>query len=113
MIITALMGLGLSRKMAGIAVWAVGILAVLGLFYWALDSYGDRRYEKGKHDTEEAYQKASDKLMQEAGEARTQADKQAAVAAVEYATKVEDEKEKIDAAIADGSSPLDVLFGNQ
>ena len=33
MIITALMGLGLSRKMAGIAVWAVGILAVLGLFY--------------------------------------------------------------------------------
>ena len=51
--------------------------------------------------------------MQEAGEARTKADKQAAVAAVEYATKVEDEKEKIDAAIADGSSPLDVLFGNQ
>lgn len=91
--------------------WIVigGLLLILA-FYLALDAYGDSRYREGKSDADKAWQAASDKLIQEAAKAGTKADKNAAGRAADFAAKQEDEKEKIDAATQDGSSPFAVLF---
>lgn len=85
-------------------------LVVFGLFYWALDSYGDRQYDKGKADADAAWQKASDKLIAKSQNAATKADRTAAAREADFAARVEDEKEKLEDANANGSSPIDVLF---
>jgi hypothetical protein len=92
--------------------YAIAAGIMLGLFYWALDSYGDRKYAEGKQDEAAAWQAASNKLIAKSQKAETKADKNAAARQADFAAKVEDEKEKIDAAVAEGSSPLDVLFGS-
>ncbi len=95
--------------------WAwflVGGLALFVALMLALDSYGDRRFAEGERVADAKWKAASDNLVEKAAKATTKADKQAAARVADYAAKVEDEKEKIDAAIADGSSPLDALFGS-
>lgn len=105
-----LMGLGLSQKVAKLVAYIAIPLLILAAFYLLLDAYGDSRYDAGKKDTAAAYQKASDKVIAQAANARGKADIKAAAAAADFAAKQETEKEKIDAAVADGSSPFDVLF---
>lgn len=87
-----------------------GVMALLA-FYLALDAYGDSRYREGKSAADKAWQEASNRLIDKAAKAGTKADTKAAARAADYAAKVEDEKEKIDAAVKEGSSPLDALFG--
>lgn len=94
--------------------WAwvlLGAALLMAAFYFALDAYGDSRYREGKSDADKAWQEASDKLIEKAAKAGTKADKAAAGRAADFAAKQEQEKEKVDAAAKDGSSPLDVLFG--
>src|SRR5689334_7244540 len=91
---------------------ALGGLALLLAFYLALDSYGDKRFAAGKAQADAEWKAASDKLIQKAQDAGTKADKAAAIRMADQAARVEDEKEKIDAALDEGSSPLDVLFGS-
>lgn len=108
---------GLAGVRAAAAVmprWAwfvIGGALLLLAFYWALDSYGDARYDKGKADADAAWQAASDKLIAKSQNAAGKADKAAAAREADFAAKVETEKERIDAAKAEGSSPFDVLFG--
>jgi hypothetical protein len=109
--ITLLMKLGLAEKTAKLVAYIAIPLLILGAFYLALDAYGDARYGKGKSDTDAAWKAASDKTVAKAATEGRKADQMAGARAIEYAAKVEEEKEKIDAAIEDGSSPLDVLFG--
>lgn len=101
---------GLLLKRVPIWVW-VGLAALIA-FYFALDAYGDSRYREGKKDADAAWIKASDELLKKAADAKTAADKAAAAREADYAAKVKTEKEKIDAATAEGSSPFDVLFGS-
>lgn len=96
-------------KRVPVSVW-IGLAAIIA-FYFALDAYGDRQYAKGRSDEERAWKEASDKLIEKAQKAEVKADKAAAARAADYAVKVEDEKEKVDAALDEGSSPFDVLFG--
>jgi hypothetical protein len=94
--------------------WAwvlVGAALLMAAFYFALDAYGDSRYREGKSDADRAWQEASDKLIEKAAKAGTKADKAAAGRVADFAAKQEQEKEKVDAAAKDGSSPFDVLFG--
>jgi hypothetical protein len=102
--------LGLSPKLAKIAAFGIGILLIVGAFLYLLNRVTDAAYDKGKADTEQVYKDAEAALLKQAGEATTKADKQAAVAAVEYAAQVQEEKEKIDDALANGTSPYDVMF---
>jgi hypothetical protein len=92
-------------------VFIIGLLLVIGAFYIALDAYGDSRFREGRAVENKAWKDAQDRLLKQAAESATAADKKALAATVEHAAKVEEEKEKVDAAIADGSSPFDVLFG--
>ena len=94
--------------------WAwflIGGAVLLLAFYFMLDAYGDSRFREGKQTADAAWEAAHNKLIQDAANARGKADANAAARQAEFAAKVEDEKEKIDAAIADGSSPFDVMFG--
>lgn len=106
-----LVGWGLSQRMAKVVAFVIVPLLILGAFYLMLDAYGDSRYDAGKDKADAEWKAASDKLIQKAQDAGTKADTAAAARTADYAAKVEDEKERIDAATKDGSSPMDVLFG--
>lgn len=109
--IAFLTSLGASPRIAK-AIAYVGIpLLILAAFYMALNAYGDSRYDAGKADADKAWIEASNKLIEKSQAAGTKADKAAAARQADFAAKQEDEKEKIDAAIEEGGSPLDVLFG--
>jgi len=92
--------------------YALGALVLLAAFWFALDQYGDKRFAQGEAKANAAWQAASDKLLDKAANAKTEADKKANARAAEYAAAVETEKEKIDAATANGGSAFDVMFGN-
>jgi hypothetical protein len=94
--------------------WAwigLGAIMLMAAFYFALHAYGKARYDAGKAAADAAWIEASNKLIAKSQAAGTKADKAAAARQADFAAKQEDEKEKIDAAVAEGSSPFDVLFG--
>ena len=91
--------------------YAIGAVVIALAFYVMLDRYGDSRFREGKAAADAAWIAAHNKLIEDAANARGEADANAAAREAEFAVKVEDEKEKIDEAIKEGSSPLDVLFG--
>lgn len=97
-----------AKPLALVIVIAFAALAL----YLLLDAYGDSRYREGKKDADAAWIAASNKLIAKAQNAGKAADKNAAVREADFAAKVEDEKERINAAQKDGTSPFDVLFGN-
>lgn len=87
-----------------------GIVAVL-LLWWALDSYGDRRYNAGVTDTDAKWQEAADKLKEEAAASATRADDKAVERLEQFEQQAEDDRKAVQDAIEEGSSPLDALFG--
>jgi hypothetical protein len=89
---------------------ALGAVVLLAAFYFTLDAYGDSRAREAAAKQDAIWQKAHDRLIQKDAEAKTKADKAAAARAADYAVKVEDEKEKIDATVAKGGDHFDVLF---
>lgn len=111
--IEMLVGLGLSKRIAQLIAYVAIPLLILAAFYFTLDAYGDSRYREGKKDTEKAYTDASNKLINQAANSRSKADRKAAAELADFAAKQETEKEKLDAAVADGSSPFDVMFNAQ
>jgi hypothetical protein len=103
--IQLLMGFGLGKRAAQlIGFVVVPALVVLG-FYLALDAYGDSRFRAGVEKTDAAWKKANDKLVAQAASSATAADKQSTARAITYAAQAEEEKEKIDDAIQNGTSP--------
>jgi hypothetical protein len=91
--------------------YAIGALVALLALYLLIDAYGDARYDKGKADTDAAWVAAGEKLEEQAAAAAKDADAPAVKRVEAWNEKVETEKERIDAATADGSSPLDALWG--
>jgi hypothetical protein len=91
---------------------AIGGVVLLVAFYLVLDAYGDSRFKAGKSKADMEWQQASDKVIAEAQNNAAAADKTQAVQAAEFALKVNDEKERINGAQQNGTSPFDVMFGN-
>lgn len=89
----------------------VGVLLLCWFVWHKIDAFGDRRYEAGIKAEREAWQEADRKLQEKAAKARTEADRSAAIREARHAEAVEEERKKIDEAVAQGTSPLDVLFG--
>lgn len=92
--------------------YGLAALLLVVAFLAERHAYGNRRFHAGEDKADKAWQAASDKLIQDAAKAGAKADKNAAGRAADFAAKQEDEKEKIDEAVAHGSSPLDAIFGN-
>lgn len=109
--IALLTGMGLSARTAKLIAYVAIPLLILAAFYLTLDAYGDSRFDAGKAKADAEWQEAHDRLIEQARRAGQKADQTAAAQAADYAAKVEDEKERIDEAVKEGSSPIDVLFG--
>ncbi len=84
-----------------------GIVLLLLLALWY---YGHTRYERGVRDTDAKWEEAGRALQQRARESATLADDAAAARAAQHDQQVAQERERIDAAQANGSSTFDVLF---
>lgn len=100
--------------MSRLPTWAwYAIIAVLGLGLIYL--YGSSQHRAGKAEgvsqERAAWKLAEQKFLQRAADAKTKADKTAAARAAEYAAEVGEERNQINDAIQNGSSPMDVLFG--
>lgn len=109
--ISVLMGLGLGKRVAQVIAYVAVPLLVLALLYWALDSYGDRRYRDGVETTDAKWEEAGRRLKAQAARSATKADDAAAVRLDRFEAQVAKEQEKLDEAERNGTSPLDVLFG--
>ena len=107
--IALLMSWGLSRAWSWVAAIGVPVLIVIGLFL-ALDAWGDSRFRSGEAFEKAKWVAASDKLLADAARAHSEADKNAAAAALDFAAKQQEERDRIDAALSNGSSPIDALF---
>lgn len=108
--ITFLTGLGLTTRLVKLIAY-VGIpLAIIGALWLTLHLYGNARYQAGRDYESALYKAASDKLLQQAATSASQADRQSVVRNLDFVAKQEHEKEKIDAAVANGSSAFDAMF---
>lgn len=100
----------MSVRLAKVLAYVVLPLLVLAAFYFALDAYGDSRFREGRAAENAAWKEAQDNLLAKAAKSSAKADREAIAAQMDQAAKVEEEKEKVDDAIANGTSPFDVLF---
>ena len=108
--IALLTGWGLGPRLARlIAYVGLPLLLLVGVGL-ALDAWGDGRYRAGRADEKAAWKAASDTLIQKAATSASAADRKAAAQTVEFAAQQQHEKERIDAAIENGASPMDALF---
>ena len=111
--IALLTGWGLSQRGAKLVAYLALPLLVLALLWLAVTSYGKARYNAGVDDTDRAWQAASDRLKEKAIHSSETADQAAAKIEQMHSAEVALEKEKIDAAIAAGDSPFNVLFPSE
>lgn len=108
--IALLLRMDLSERAAKLFCWIVVPLLIVILFYLALHAYGDARYRDGRAVEEKLWKDASDRLIEQAAQVSRDAETEAVARALDHAAAVEDEKEKLDAAVKNGDSPFDVLF---
>lgn len=95
------------EKFAGLAAYAFVIALLAGAILWLrADAYGD-----GVAATDKKWIEAGEKLKQQAAQAQGAASAASVSRTAIEVERVREEKEKLDAAEAQGSSPLDVLFG--
>lgn len=87
---------------------AGGALIALLIAIWA---WGNSRYNAGVDATDAKWEEAGKRLAEQAEAAAGAANEASAERTAEEFERVQDEKEKLDAATESGSSPLDVLFG--
>lgn len=102
--------LGIPRLYALIGL-GVGALVLVGLLWWSIASYGARRYQAGVTATDAKWEEASNRLKEEAAQSATRADDNAIERLEEHQQQVAEERAAVDAAIQNGASPFDALFG--
>lgn len=87
-----------------------GALLALGL-YLAITAYGNSRYREGVSDTDAKWAEASAKLKADAAKSATRADDAAVKRLEEHVAQASEDAAAVEKAKAEGSSPLDALFG--
>jgi hypothetical protein len=102
----------LGAKAAKLVAYVGLPLLAVGLVWLSLHLYGQHMYNRGKTTERAAWVAASDKLKAQAAASATKADDASAVRVTNQVAAQAKEQEKVNEAIATGSSPIDVLFGN-
>ena len=91
---------------------ALGVAVVIWLLILA---WGQARYDAGHAagaaEADARWEAAADRVRQRLNRSAGRADAREAGRIRQHQAAVAEEKEKIDEAVADGRSPLDVLFG--
>ena len=90
---------------------AIGAVATIVILIVVVLSWGQSRYDAGVTATDARWVEAGRRLEEQAATSADAADRREAPRIENHAAQVAEEKENIDAAIAAGSSPLDILFG--
>ena len=93
--------------------FAIGGVLLAIAFYIMLDRYGDSRYREGVADTDAKWEQASAKLKADAAASATKADDAAVKRLEEYQAQAGEDAAAVEKAKAEGSSPLDALFGGE
>ena len=93
---------------AAVALAAVASIVILVV---VVLSWGQSRYDAGVTATDARWVEAGRRLEEQAATSADAADRREAPRIENHTARVAEEKEKIDEAVAAGSSPLDVLFG--
>lgn len=105
-----LVSLGLGARTAKLIAY-VGIpVLMIGAAFLALDAWGDSRFRAGEVAREAVWKAATDAAIAKAATSADAANRKEVPRLVEQAAKVEHEKDLIDAALANGTSPFDALF---
>lgn len=86
-----------------------GLLFLVLVIVWLL-WYGNARFKAGEAAADARWLEASARLADQAEKSADTATRREAPRIEENAAKVAAEKERLDAAVADGSSPFDALF---
>lgn len=102
----------LGKTFAPIVAYALVIGIALGLFYWALTSYGHRKFNDGVKANQAQVEAALVQLKKDAAQSATKADDAAVNRAAAEVEHQKADQEKLDEAERNGTSPLDALFGN-
>jgi ABC-type nickel/cobalt efflux system permease component RcnA len=89
----------------------VGVILLIGLFYWALSSYGHRKFNEGVAANQHQVDQAVAKLKTDAQNSATKADDAAATRAAAEIEHQSADQEAVNEAERNGTSPLDALFG--
>jgi hypothetical protein len=87
-------------------------LLALGLAWLSLHLYGQHMYNRGKTTERAAWVAASERLKAQAAASASKADDASAARVTTHLAAQAKEQEKVHEAMATGSSPIDVLFGN-
>lgn len=95
------------ERFAPLLAYGTVIALLVGALLWLRHD----AYQDGVADTDARWEEAGRVLEEQVEEAQTEADAASADRAAEEFERVKDEKEKLDAAAAQGTSPFDVLFG--
>lgn len=96
------------ERFAPLLAYGTVIALLVGALLWLRHD----AYQDGEAANEAKWIAAGETFEQAAEEAQTAADAASAARAAREFERVREEKEKIDAATAQGTSPLDVLFGS-
>lgn len=104
--------IGIPQRFQKIASIIMEIVIVLGLLWLGLHLYGKHRYNEGVAATDAKWQVAVEKLQQDAKQSATKADDAAAQRTATQLVKHTKDQEAVNAAVKNGTSPLDALFGN-
>lgn len=97
---------GLSEKLAALFSWVIPLVLVLCALWWLrADAYSD-----GERASDAKWELAAKKAEKAAVRAAADASEKTVVRQADFAAQVKTEKEKIDVAVAEGSSPFDVMF---
>lgn len=100
------LGWGLPDWASKLLATLVPVLLVLGAIWW----WGDSRYHAGEADEKARWEDAIRKANEVVDDAIDDADDAADEREADWAEIVEQEKERIDAAVGAGTDPLDELF---
>lgn len=100
-----------AKPLAGTIVWGLGLLIVGFLLWRMIDNYGDKRFDAGVQLERSKWEAAEAKMLEEAAASATKADDRAAERLVQHKEQIDEDRQAVDQAVRDGTSPLDALFG--
>lgn len=93
-----------------VAPLVLAALLLAGVMAWGSSKFKAGK-EEGVAETHAVYKTASDKLVADAAKSASRADDAAAERFVEEMVEAKEDQAAVEKAKADGTSPLDALFG--
>lgn len=102
------LGAGFAKLIA----YVVVPLLIIGIIWWRVDAWGDRRFDQGKEFADTQWEEAGRKARAEAAESASRADDLAVRRVEEFKAQSEGDRKAVEDAKASGSSPIDALFGS-